>query len=445
MNLPARADVTQEEEDAVYLTIRDEDDPAVLIGKHGQTLAALQLLSAMIVNRPLAPEERKRIILDAANYRARRERALEQMAHHAADRARRTGREVPLQPMGSRERRMIHMALADDANVGHPQRGRRTQPLRRDRAQAPPPGRPLLRPLPPAAVPLRFRLEPRRHEDTKKALLSALVPSWSTEFLCPPLTNCRPGKRPSERGPVNSAFPSPRPCSPSIGATTSCSLAHNARAGLTSLSDPVGNRDQALPRLPFPPPRRRSAPRGSGGRSRARGRVPRAGNRGRPPGGELHFDRILRQAQRLPSPGGPGTRPAPGEHPHRPGRGGRAGRPPTGNTDHLVLARALAPLPVLLEYGLPLTRLGGRLLAMKGPEVDAEIAASARAGETLGGRLCEVRRLSLPRGMGARRPGLDGQGFPHSRGLPPPPRNPGQAPLVAPRRPRGTVFASEVS
>ena len=117
MSLPAQAEATQEEEDAVYLTIHDEDDPAVLIGKHGQTLAALQLISAMIVNRPLEADARKRVILDAANYRARRERALVQMAHHAADRARRTGREVPLEAMGSRERRLIHVTLADDATV----------------------------------------------------------------------------------------------------------------------------------------------------------------------------------------------------------------------------------------------------------------------------------------------------------------------------------------
>jgi len=66
----------------------------------------------------------------------------------------------------------------------------------------------------------------------------------------------------------------------------------------------------------------------------------------------------------------------------------------------LVLSRALAPLPVLLEYCLPLARLGGQVLAMKGP--DAGLTASAQALTTLGGRLATTHRLELPQGLGAR-------------------------------------------
>lgn len=65
-----------------------------------------------------------------------------------------------------------------------------------------------------------------------------------------------------------------------------------------------------------------------------------------------------------------------------------------------VLARAVAPLPVLAEYGLPLCRLGGRLIALKGPRADEEAAAAARAVSVLGGELGGVRTLVLPGGGG---------------------------------------------
>ena len=117
MDMGARVEITEEEDDAVYLTIRDGEDLGLLIGKRGQTLAALQLLVAMISNRPLPLEERKRLILDAADYRARRERALISMARQAADRAKRSGREVPLEALNPRERRIVHVTLADDSGV----------------------------------------------------------------------------------------------------------------------------------------------------------------------------------------------------------------------------------------------------------------------------------------------------------------------------------------
>lgn len=117
MHLTARPQITREDEEAIYLNITDEADLGLLIGKRGQTLAALQVIVAMISNRPLPLEERKRIILDAAGYRARRERSLISMARAAADRAKRTGREVPLQALSPRERRIVHVTLADDKGV----------------------------------------------------------------------------------------------------------------------------------------------------------------------------------------------------------------------------------------------------------------------------------------------------------------------------------------
>jgi len=68
----------------------------------------------------------------------------------------------------------------------------------------------------------------------------------------------------------------------------------------------------------------------------------------------------------------------------------------------VVISRAVAPLPVLLEYCLPLARVGGQVIAMKGPDVADELTASAQALRTLGGRLAATHRLELPQGLGAR-------------------------------------------
>ncbi len=61
----------------------------------------------------------------------------------------------------------------------------------------------------------------------------------------------------------------------------------------------------------------------------------------------------------------------------------------------VVVARGLAPMPVLAELTLPLCRLGGRVIAPKKGEISAEIALAARAVSVLGGGPCRLRRIDL--------------------------------------------------
>ena len=117
MGLEGEVEVTSEDEQSVAINIRSDEDLGLLIGRQGQTLAALQLIVAMMANRGLPPDRRRRIILDAAGYRARRDRTLQGMARSAAQRAKRSGRPVTLSSLSARERRVIHLALADDPSV----------------------------------------------------------------------------------------------------------------------------------------------------------------------------------------------------------------------------------------------------------------------------------------------------------------------------------------
>lgn len=90
-------------------------DTGTIIGKRGQTLDSIQYLTNLVLNKN--NEEYQRVILDAENYRAKRERTLEQLANRLAGKAIRTGRTQKLEPMNPYERKIIHTALQNDSRV----------------------------------------------------------------------------------------------------------------------------------------------------------------------------------------------------------------------------------------------------------------------------------------------------------------------------------------
>ena len=104
-----------EDDDAVTATVSGHD-LGVLIGRHGQMIDALQYLANAIAHRAVG-EDRRRIVIDAAGYRARRSQTLETLARRSAEQASATGRRVELEPMSAVERRLVHEALKDDPEV----------------------------------------------------------------------------------------------------------------------------------------------------------------------------------------------------------------------------------------------------------------------------------------------------------------------------------------
>ncbi|RKU19472.1 protein jag [Candidatus Poribacteria bacterium] len=91
------------------------DSPALLIGKHGQTLDAIERLLNCIVNK--ASLVKKRVFVNTEGYRERREERLIEMAHQVAEKVRYTDRDVVLAPMSARDRRIIHVTLKGDEVV----------------------------------------------------------------------------------------------------------------------------------------------------------------------------------------------------------------------------------------------------------------------------------------------------------------------------------------
>lgn len=104
-----------EDGDEVVATVTGAD-LGVLIGRHGQMIDALQYLANAIAHRTVG-EERRRIVVDAAGYRARRFATLESLARRSAEQASATGRRVELEPMSAVERRLVHEALKEDPEV----------------------------------------------------------------------------------------------------------------------------------------------------------------------------------------------------------------------------------------------------------------------------------------------------------------------------------------
>lgn len=91
------------------------DGLGILIGKHGQTLDALQYLTNLAAGKSF--RHHYFVLLDVENYRERRKDTLEALAKRLAGKVKRTGEEVRLEPMAAGERRIIHLALQDDRAI----------------------------------------------------------------------------------------------------------------------------------------------------------------------------------------------------------------------------------------------------------------------------------------------------------------------------------------
>lgn len=91
------------------------DDLAILIGRHGKTLEALQFMVSTVTARIIG--YRYPIVVDVEGYKGRQREKLESIAYSAASRAASQHRSVRLRPMTPYERRIIHITLADDDRV----------------------------------------------------------------------------------------------------------------------------------------------------------------------------------------------------------------------------------------------------------------------------------------------------------------------------------------
>ncbi|WP_317366403.1 RNA-binding cell elongation regulator Jag/EloR [uncultured Tyzzerella sp.] len=114
MNISVEIDAKLTEKNTLLINLKG-DDIGVIIGKRGQTLDSLQYLTNLVVNK--GEYSYMSVSIDTADYRERRKQTLEQLAINLAKKAKKTRRNVNLEPMNPYERRIIHGALQSDPMV----------------------------------------------------------------------------------------------------------------------------------------------------------------------------------------------------------------------------------------------------------------------------------------------------------------------------------------
>jgi spoIIIJ-associated protein len=110
IGVTGRIDVDENDETITVSCVGS--DLGMLIGRHGQTIDAVQYLANAVMWRR-HPEDRKEVIVDAAGYRERRRVALEALALRSADRALSDHEPVELEPMTAVERKVVHLRLKE--------------------------------------------------------------------------------------------------------------------------------------------------------------------------------------------------------------------------------------------------------------------------------------------------------------------------------------------
>jgi spoIIIJ-associated protein len=121
------ADVVARDDPEAIVVTCSGPDVGLLIGRHGQTIDAIQYLLNVIAYRAHG-DDKKDVVVDAAGYRARRQETLETLALRVADRVRESGEREELEPMTAVERKVVHLHLKEVAGVGTTSEG--TEPNR---------------------------------------------------------------------------------------------------------------------------------------------------------------------------------------------------------------------------------------------------------------------------------------------------------------------------
>jgi spoIIIJ-associated protein len=113
MGVPIKIDVQRDGKQVNFILTGEKI--ALLIGKRGQTLNSLQYLTQLVINR--FSNQYLTVILDAEDYRKRRNDTLVQLAQRLAQKALKSGKNVSLEPMPSYERKVIHTALVGNRRI----------------------------------------------------------------------------------------------------------------------------------------------------------------------------------------------------------------------------------------------------------------------------------------------------------------------------------------
>ncbi len=115
MDTPATFEVTEGEEESIHVQLESETEAGLLIGKHGHTIEALELLLNLMFKQ--SNGEWKRITVNIADWKEKEEARLNDLAQNVASRAKETGKPQYLYNLSSAQRRTVHMLLSEDSEI----------------------------------------------------------------------------------------------------------------------------------------------------------------------------------------------------------------------------------------------------------------------------------------------------------------------------------------
>ena len=110
IGIHGRIDSYVDGEGSLHIDVSGSDSGAA-IGRHGETLEALQYLANVVANKYV--DDYLRVVVDVAGYRKRSEERIQDLANRTADKVMASGREIKLKPMNPAERRLVHMCLRE--------------------------------------------------------------------------------------------------------------------------------------------------------------------------------------------------------------------------------------------------------------------------------------------------------------------------------------------
>lgn len=118
LQVQAEVVVAQDNDSGYYNIQLDTEQPGLLIGYRGETLASLQLILGLIINQQSKDDkDRKKILINVNDYRQRREETLTQLAHNAAQKVKFSGEPYYFDNLSPAERRAVHLALQEDEEI----------------------------------------------------------------------------------------------------------------------------------------------------------------------------------------------------------------------------------------------------------------------------------------------------------------------------------------
>jgi spoIIIJ-associated protein len=113
--MDVKAEIEEEDVDDGIMLKVESPDSAILIGKKGKNLNAIQYLMNLMYNHGRLP--RRRVVVDIESYLERRKKSLEELATRTAEKVKKNRKEVKLEVLNPQDRRSIHLALQDDPAV----------------------------------------------------------------------------------------------------------------------------------------------------------------------------------------------------------------------------------------------------------------------------------------------------------------------------------------